>query len=576
MLEILSRLAARPVLAFEMLVASLFANILALATPIFVIQVLNRYVAHGVDSTLITLCSGAIIAVALEYGFRRARLHFAEAVNTGPNEALALGSYDVLTTARATAMDMLPPGLRREMVSGADTVRQAYTAPYLCTAMDVPFALVFVAALFLLAPMLALVTVTFLIVVFVLVAGGLMSLRGPTKEMTTITGRRGALVDSAIVGADAVRAFNSAGFLKRRWAREIKALEGLRRRVGLRQSMVTTSIQSLTALMTITLITVAALLVVTGKLDVGAMIGANIMAARALQPVAGLAQQTEGWAKAKQARDMFREFTRLPRERVDGTAIANYSGRLEIKDASFSYPGASGPLFEQLNLSLNAGEVMVITGANGSGKTTLARMLVGLLEPARGNLLVDGVDLAQIAPVWWREQVVYLPQEPRFMNATLRENLLAFNQNLDAGAMHDLLVRVGLDKYVDENQMGMDLMLVNGGSNLSLGIRRRLALARALSHNGKLVVLDEPTEGLDADGARHVYQVMNDLAAKGHTIIACSHDAQIIRGAHHVLDLNIKPVPRFSSAAAQNGQAVTSSNGTGSNGTPPNGTGAAS
>jgi ATP-binding cassette subfamily C protein LapB len=201
--------------------------------------------------------------------------------------------------------------------------------------------------------------------------------------------------------------------------------------------------------------------------------------------------------------------------------------------------------------------VLVVTGANGSGKTTLARMLAGLLEPGRGSLLVDGIDLAQIAPAWWRQQLVYLPQEPRFMNATLRENLLAFNENLDAGSMHALLTRVGLDKYVDENQMGMDLMLVNGGTNLSLGIRRRLALARALSHNGKLVVLDEPTEGLDADGARHVYQVMNELASQGHTIIACSHDAQIIRGAHHLLDLNIKPVPRFSTAAAaakQNGQ----------------------
>lgn len=164
---------------------------------------------------------------------------------------------------------------------------------------------------------------------------------------------------------------------------------------------------------------------------------------------------------------------------------------------------------------------------------------------------MDGIDLAQLAPAWWRQQVVYLPQEPRFMNATLRENLQAFNESLDAGSMHALLTRVGLDKYVDENQMGMDLMLVNGGSNLSLGIRRRLALARALSHNGKLVVLDEPTEGLDAEGARHVYQVMNELASAGHTIIACSHDAQIIRGAHHVLDLDQKPVPRFSSVAAQ-------------------------
>jgi ATP-binding cassette subfamily C protein LapB len=549
MIEMLRRLAIRPVLLFEMLVASLLANVLALATPIFVIQILNRYVAQGVDSTLVTLAGGAIIAVLLEYGFKRIRLRFAEAVNSGPDEALAIGAYDVLTTAKASAMDKLPPGVRREILSGGDTIRQAFNPQNLGVMMDVPFALLFLAVLFLLHPVLAIIAAGFVGIIFIFILISLGGLRGPTREMSTVAGRRGALIESAIVAADAVRAFNAAEFLRRRWRVEFSALEGLRRRVGRRQSGVQTMIQSAAALMTIAMISTAALLVVGGQLDIGAMIGANIMAARALMPITGLAQMVEGWARARQAQDMFREFARLPRERADGTAVAAYSGRLEAKDVAFSYPGASGPLFERLNFQLGAGEVMVVTGANGNGKTTLARMFAGLLEPLRGNLLADGIDLTQMAPVWWRRQLVYLPQEPRFFTGSLRDNLLAFNANLDAGAMHTLLGRVGLDDFVDQHADGLDMMLVNGGANLSLGMRRRLALARGLANNGQLVVLDEPTEGLDAEGAGHVYAVMNELAAQGHTIIACSHDTQIIRGAHHVLDLNEKPEPRFTTLA---------------------------
>lgn len=551
MIELLRRLAIRPVLLFEILLASLLANILALATPIFVIQILNRYVAQGVDSTLVTLTGGAVIAVLLEYGFKRIRLRFAEAVNSGPDEALAHGSYEVLTRAKSTAMDMLPPGTRREILAGSDTIRQAFIPQNIGVLVDVPFAVMFLGVLFLLHPVLATIATGFVVMIFVFVLISLGGLRGTTRKMSTVAGRRGGLIESAIVAADAVRAFNAADFLQRRWRFEVGVLEGLRRRIGRRQSGVQAMIQSAVALMTISMITAAALLVVSGQLDVGAMIGANILSARALMPITAMAQMVEGWARARQAQDMFHEFAKLPRERTDGTAVSDYAGRLEAKDVSFTFPGSGTPVFERLSFQLEPGEVMVVTGANGSGKTTLARLIAGLLDPGRGNLLADGVDITQMAPVWWRRQLIYLPQEPRFFTGSLRDNLLAFNANLDASAMHTLLARVGLDDFIDQNSEGLDMMLVNGGTNLSLGIRRRLALVRGLANNGKLVILDEPTEGLDAEGSAHVYAMMNALATEGHTIIACSHDAQIIRGAHHLLDLNEKPVPRFTSLAQQ-------------------------
>lgn len=189
MTEVLRRLMVRPFLAFEMLAASLAANLLALATPIFVIQVLNRYVANGVDSTLATLTVGAVIAVFLEYVFRRVRLRFAEAVNARPDEDLDFTAFDVLTSAKAAAIDMLPLGLRREVLAGGETVRQAFSAPHICLLMDVPFALLFLAALFLLHPTLAIIAAGFVGVVFLMVLAAMATLRTPTREMSKVSGK---------------------------------------------------------------------------------------------------------------------------------------------------------------------------------------------------------------------------------------------------------------------------------------------------------------------------------------------------------------------------------------------------
>ena len=173
----------------------------------------------------------------------------------------------------------------------------------------------------------------------------------------------------------------------------------------------------------------------------------------------------------------------------------------------------------------------------------MAKLLTGLLDPSKGQILAGGIDLQQIAPDWWRQQIMYLPQEPYFMNGSIRENFNAFNPDLTAQEIRKLLVDVGLESLADESPGGLDQPVGKAGTNFSLGVRRRLALARALSHDGPLAILDEPTEGIDAIGASYVYRIMNDMVRNGKTIIACSHDREIIRGAHLFLDLDERPRP---------------------------------
>ena len=545
MKELLARLLTRPAIFSEMIAASLLANVLALASPLFVIQVLNRYIAHGVDATLVTLATGTVIAIALEFGFRQVRMRLAASINKSFDEGLTNSAFSVLTGAKTAALEALPSGLRQQIVSGADALQTAYAAPNVAALLDVPFALVFVAALFLLSPTLAVIVSVFLVVVFLIALMTLSSLRIPTRDMIAAGGRRSALIGSASTAADTVRAFNAQEFIRRQWRDESALYQRLHRAVTGRQGLVASFSTSAQGLMSVAVIATGAVLVVRGEMDVGAMIGANILAARGLGPIIKLAQMSEAFAKARQSLALLQEFSRVPQERVEGSALDEFSGALEFQDLAFVYPGQRAPLFESMNLKLEPVAFLIVAGSNGTGKTTLARLIVGLLEPIRGKILVDGVDMSQIVPEWWRKQIIYLPQEPGFLNATIRENMLAGNPDMDEETLNELVRTAGLKSFIDESPDGFNTALINNGANLSLGVRRRLALARALATDGMLVVIDDLTEGLDAEGSQTVVNAMNKLSERGRTVIVFTHDPKIFAAAPRYLDLNSKPVPRL-------------------------------
>ena len=553
--ELKFRLFGRPMVAAELLLASLLASVLGLASTFFVMLVLNRYVAHGVDATLATLTVGVTVAVLFEFAFRQARFRIAQSIGRDKDENLLGGAFAVLTGARSQAIEAIAPGARREAVAGAEVVQAAYAPSNLCATLDVPMALVFIGVLFLFDWGLALIVCLFagaVIGVSFLLHGALKS---SVKDTVTASARRGGLIAAAIASGDTLRAFNGKDYLRRLWKGELEIMDKVRRRLTARQNLTQTTVQLTQGLMGVAVIAFGAILVVKGKMDVGALIGANILAARALSPLARLPALIGEFAKAEQALEALREFARLPQEKSQGAALAAYRGGLEFRDLGFVYSGSPVPLFESFSLKLDPGSVLVVTGSNGSGKTTLARMIAGLILPARGQILADGVDLQQFATDWWRKQMVYLPQEPKLIAGTLRDNLTMLAPGMDDATLNRNIAAAGLRKFIDQSAGGLDAPVVNNGEGISLGVRRRVALARALGADGRLAIFDEPTEGLDGEGAAQVYAVMNDLARRGATVIAFSHDPNILRGAQLVVNLDVKPTPAILSARSGAGTA---------------------
>ena len=233
----------------------------------------------------------------------------------------------------------------------------------------------------------------------------------------------------------------------------------------------------------------------------------------------------------------------MPLEKESGSTLTDYAGGLELRDLAFSYPGSKDPLFESLDLKLEPGNVLVVTGNNGMGKTTFAKVLLGLLEPIRGQILADGLDIQQAASEWWRKQIIYLPQEPSLLNATIGENLLVNCPETGEEALKHAVDAAGLRRFVDESENGLETPVVDNGWRLS-GDPPSHGAGPWADLRRKIGLFDEPIESFDADGIATVHAILSEMAKQGKTSLSCRMIRRL-KGQHTVLDINTKPTPKI-------------------------------
>ena len=223
------------------------------------------------------------------------------------------------------------------------------------------------------------------------------------------------------------------------------------------------------------------------------------------------------------------------REQRRGTRSPTLESGVRLDRVSFAHPGVD--VLKDLDLEIPAGRLTVITGPSGSGKTTLVDLVAGLLRPDRGRVLIDDVDLEQIDQMRWRSLIGYVPQEPLLVNDSVINNIALGATELSRSDVERALNQADALQFVNAMPQGMDTTVGEKGGRLSGGQRQRIALARALVHSPRLLILDEATSSLDRESELAVLATVDNLKGKL-TLLAVTHQQPMLERADHAWRLS--------------------------------------
>jgi PrtD family type I secretion system ABC transporter len=281
---------------------------------------------------------------------------------------------------------------------------------------------------------------------------------------------------------------------------------------------------------------VGAYLVIRQEATAGIIIASSILTARALAPVELAIAHWKGFVSARQAADRLQQLLALfpkPQAPVD---LPPPSARLSVEAVAVAPPSAQRLVVDGVSFELNAGAGLGIIGPSGVGKSSLARALVGIWQPARGKVRLDGAALEHWSPEALGQHIGYLPQDTELFDGTIAKNISRFEAAANsARAIMAAAQAADVHKLILALPDGYGTQIGEGGLTLSAGQRQRIALARALYRDPFLVVLDEPSSNLDAEGEAALTQAILGVRARGGVAIVIAHRPSAVNGVDHIL-----------------------------------------
>jgi ATP-binding cassette subfamily B protein len=208
---------------------------------------------------------------------------------------------------------------------------------------------------------------------------------------------------------------------------------------------------------------------------------------------------------------------------------------INLKDVTFRYDGSKQDAVEEINIQMNQGETVAFVGPSGSGKSTLIKLLVGLYRPNEGSVSFNGTPIENLDLEQLRSQLGLVTQETHLFAGTIRENLLFVNPNASDEELWDVLKKAACDNLMNRAQNGLDSHIGEGGVKVSGGEKQRLAIARSLLRNPKMLIFDEATSALDSLTEEDIIQTIKQISAnKEHLIVMVAHRLSTIMHADRI------------------------------------------
>lgn len=509
----------------DCVVAAILINLLALAGSMFSMNVYDRVIPNAAMHSLWALAIGVMLAALLEFGLRSLRAHVLD--EAGKRADLVLSSAIYKKTLQLQA-DQRPasPAQWASQVREFESVRDFVSSSTLVVLTDLPFCLMFFAVIAWMGGSLVWVPLAAGALTVVFGAMTQWPIRRSVERYQYERTQKHAMLVESMERLETITALGAqSGFLSK-WERVCASTARSAMSSRMASAFTANISQWLQQVATTGLIVYGVHLILMGQLTVGALIGCSILASRALGPLGQVAGLMARWHNTQISFAAVNKLMSLPLHAGFSpktfVSMERFKHHVLLDSVVYQFPRTEKAVLNIPKLQFQIGEVTAVMGPVGSGKSSLLRLLAGLLQPSQGRVWVDGLDMRHISPADWRAQVSWVSQDVVLFKGSLRENLLIASPRVNDERFLQVLSVCGLDSWVMEHPMGLDMPLGEAGQSLSGGQRQMVALARALLADAPILLLDEPTSAMDMAGEQ---QLLTRLAPelKNRLVVIATH-----------------------------------------------------
>jgi len=514
----------------DVLLASLFIQMVGLTTPLFTQVIIDKVVVHQTGSTLIAIAVGLAMFLIFNAGMGWLRQYLV--LHTGNRVDAVLGSHVFrhLLRLQLPYFEHRPTGTLIARVHAVETIREFMAGAAVAVVLDFPFLLVFAAVMFAYSWQLTLIALGILGLVVGLSIAVVPLLRARINKQFLLGAKNQAFLTEYVAGMETVKSLQMEPRLESRYDELLATYLSAGFATRQLSNTYNMAANALEQAMTLAILCVGALLVMRGDgFTIGMLVAFQMFASRLSQPMLRLASLWQELQQASIAVKRLGDIMDAPAEpyALVPSRSAQGKGEIRIVDLSFRYSPEHPLLYRDLSLALKPGRLTVLTGPSGSGKSTLAKLLLGFYAPTEGQITIDGRDLRHLAANELRQYFGVVPQETYLFSGSIYENLLAANPNASFEDVQHACRLAGIDEFIDKLPQGYQTALGEHGVGLSGGQKQRLAIARAVLKRPRVLIFDEAASSLDAQTAERFAQTVNQLKGKM-TILFIAH--QLPRG----------------------------------------------
>lgn len=520
----------------DILIASIFINLFAIAMPLFVMNVYDRVVPNHTTETLWMLAIGIGLVMCAELALRLARNWF---IDLGANRADIKISAELLEHVMGLKLKNRPisSGSFVSNIQSFESIRNFIGSLTVVALVDLPFVLLFATIvalinIYLVIPIL--LGALFLLVYAMLAQRKMHSLSLDAMQAGSM---RNATLYDGIANLETIKSLNIESKTQTDWEKTNLFLTHNAAKMRLISASITQGAHWTQQIVGVSVIIIGVYLIIESQISQGALIASYMLSVRAMSPISQTAGLLSQYHYAATAYDSLDNLMALETERAtdkDWISPNFVRGEIEFKNVNFRYSEEDEYVLKDVSFKIQPGESIALLGRNGSGKSTLEKLILGLYEPESGSVMVDGINLKHFDPAVLRRHIGYMPQENTLFFGTLKDNITITNPFVSDEQILKVSRFCGLNSLLQTHSAGLELPVGEQGRLLSGGQKQAVALARALVGEPPILLFDEPTGSFDYACRKDFVQRVPEIA-KGKTLLMITHNINLIEQASRVM-----------------------------------------